>query len=64
MLKSKENSRKPKKNRPIKFIDLFARIGGFRKGFETIGAECVFTSEYNKFSVQTYIVNFEQNHPN
>ena len=27
------------------FIDLFAGIGGMRLGFETIGGECVFTSE-------------------
>ena len=40
---------KSKGNHPIKFIDLFARIGSFRKGFETIELECVFTSKYNKF---------------
>jgi len=54
---------KSKGNHPIKFIDLFARIGSFRKGFETIGLECVFTSKHNKFPIQPYIANFEQNHP-
>jgi DNA (cytosine-5)-methyltransferase 1 len=39
------------------FIDLFAGIGGIRKGFESIGGECVFTSEWNKFSIRTYKAN-------
>ena len=32
----------------FKFIDLFAGIGGLRLGFEAIGGECVFTSEWAK----------------
>jgi len=43
-------------------IDLFAGIGGMRKGFEYAGGRCVFTSEYNKFSVQTYKANFPDKH--
>jgi len=39
------------------FIDLFAGIGGIRKGFDDAGGECVFTSEWNKFSVKTYKAN-------
>ncbi|MDC9721058.1 MAG: DNA (cytosine-5-)-methyltransferase [Gammaproteobacteria bacterium] len=39
------------------FIDLFAGIGGIRKGFDEIGGECVFTSEWNDFSVRTYKAN-------
>lgn len=46
----------------IRFIDLFAGIGGFRLGFEAIGAECVFTSEINKFSRKTYAANHLSNH--
>lgn len=42
----------------FQFIDLFAGIGGIRKGFEDIGGECVFTSEWNKYSVQTYKANY------
>ncbi len=38
----------------FRFIDLFAGIGGFRKGFETVGGQCVFTSEWDKFSIDTY----------
>ena len=45
------------------FIDLFAGIGGFRKGFESIGGKCVFTSEWNRFSRQTYMANFGCDHP-
>ncbi|WP_328803364.1 DNA (cytosine-5-)-methyltransferase [Pseudomonas triticifolii] len=39
------------------FIDLFAGIGGIRKGFESIGGECVFTSEWNTYAVKTYKAN-------
>lgn len=39
------------------FIDLFAGIGGMRLGFEAVGGQCVFTSEWNKFSRQTYQAN-------
>lgn len=44
------------------FIDLFAGIGGFRRGFESIGGQCVFTSEWNKYSQQTYAANFTSAH--
>ncbi|MCC5910037.1 MAG: DNA (cytosine-5-)-methyltransferase [Clostridiaceae bacterium] len=40
------------------FIDLFAGIGGMRLGFEENGGECVFSSEWDKFSQQTYYENF------
>ncbi len=42
----------------FRFIDLFAGIGGMRRGFETIGGQCVFTSEWNKYAVETYCANF------
>src|SRR3546814_13494810 len=45
------------------FIDLFAGIGGIRKGFDAIGGHCVFTSEWHKFAQQTYAANFRDNHP-
>lgn len=44
------------------FIDLFAGIGGIRKGFEDAGGECVFTSEYDKYAVRTYLANYHCNH--
>jgi DNA (cytosine-5)-methyltransferase 1 len=40
------------------FIDLFAGIGGMRKGFESAGGKCVFTSEWNEWSKKTYRANF------
>ena len=40
------------------FIDLFAGIGGMRRGFEGIGGRCVFTSEWNSWSRTTYQANF------
>jgi DNA (cytosine-5)-methyltransferase 1 len=46
----------------FKFIDLFAGIGGLRLGFQGIGGRCVFTSECDKNSKQTYELNFPDNH--
>lgn len=40
------------------FIDLFAGIGGMRLGFERAGGHCVYSSEWNKYSQQTYFANF------
>jgi len=40
------------------FIDLFAGIGGMRKGFESVGGKCVFTSERDRYCTQTYAANF------
>lgn len=42
----------------FRFIDLFAGIGGIRNGFEAIGGQCVFTSEWNKNAVRTYKANW------
>lgn len=40
------------------FIDLFAGIGGFRYALESFGAECVFTSEWDKPAQSVYQMNF------
>lgn len=42
----------------FKFIDLFAGIGGIRLPFQNDGGECVFSSEWDKFSQKTYAANF------
>jgi DNA (cytosine-5)-methyltransferase 1 len=50
--------KKKSQKTPIRFIDLFAGIGGIRIAFEKAGGECVFSSEWNKFAQQTYEKNF------
>lgn len=44
------------------FIDLFAGIGGLRRGFEAIGGRCVFTSEWNTHAQLTYKANYNCDH--
>jgi DNA (cytosine-5)-methyltransferase 1 len=44
----------------FKMIDLFAGIGGIRLGFEHVGGECVFTSEWDSFAQKTYQTNFQE----
>ncbi len=45
-------------NAAFTFADLFAGIGGIRKGFEDIGGECIFSSEWNAFARKTYKANW------
>ncbi len=48
-------------NKRIEIIDLFAGIGGIRRGFENVAnysIKCVFTSEWDKFAQQTYCANY------
>lgn len=42
----------------MKFIDLFAGVGGIRQGFEDKNTTCVFSSEWDRFSSKTYEANF------
>lgn len=41
------------------FIDLFAGIGGFHLALASLGGECVFASEKDRFARQTYQHNFD-----
>lgn len=50
-------------NEKIKFIDLFAGIGGFHFAFEELGAECVFASEINPYARMTYEHNHKKKSP-
>ena len=40
------------------FIDLFAGLGGFRLALESLGAKCVYSSEWDKFAQEVYCENF------
>ncbi len=44
----------------FRFVDLFAGIGGLRLPFGEIGGQCVFTSEIDRFSRETYSANFPE----
>jgi len=48
----------PQQADSFRFIDLFAGIGGIRRGFESIGGTCVFTSDWDRFARETYLANF------
>jgi len=50
-------------NSEIKFIDLFAGIGGFHIALHNLGAECVFASEINPYARKTYIANHSKISP-
>lgn len=41
-----------------KFIDLFAGLGGFRLALESLGAECIYSNEWDKFAQEVYNDNF------
>ncbi len=51
---------KPDEKAIFTFIDLFAGIGGMRLAFESVGGRCVYSSEWNKYSQQTYFANFAE----
>lgn len=42
----------------LKFIDLFAGIGGFHQALSAFGSKCVFASEWDKFAAATYEENY------
>lgn len=47
----------------IKFIDLFAGIGGFHLALHQLGAECVFASEWDEKARLTYEANYQRISP-
>lgn len=51
------------KNNNLKFIDLFAGIGGFHLALHNLGAECVFASEIDPHARVTYEENFKKMSP-
>ncbi len=48
----------------LKFIDLFAGIGGFHLALHNLGAKCVFAAEWDKHARKTYKHNFKSISPN
>lgn len=44
--------------KPVKFIDLFAGIGGFHEALNGFDSECVFASEWDKEASKTYFENY------
>ncbi len=49
---------KEQKLKSYRFIDLFAGLGGFRLALESYGAECVYSSEWDKAAQDVYEKNF------
>ena len=43
----------------MKYIDLYAGIGGFRQALDSQGHKCVFTAEINPAAIQTYEQNYK-----
>lgn len=41
-----------------RFIDLFAGMGGFHVALESLGGECVYANEWDKYAQETYALNF------
>lgn len=50
-------SHSPEHPNMFRFIDLFCGIGGFRLAFERAGGQCVFSSDWDKYSRITYAAN-------
>ena len=49
---------------PLKFIDLFAGLGGFHVALDNLGMECVFASELDKTLREIYTNNFFKDYTN
>lgn len=58
VLKSLKKSADDDDEGKFTFIDLFAGIGGLRRGFEPLGGKCIFTCEWNPYAQKTYRANF------
>lgn len=54
----KQGDTQPSSN--LKFIDLFAGIGGIRLGLERAGGKCVFSSEWDSDAAKTYEAYYDE----
>ena len=43
----------------FKFIDLFSGIGAFHQALASLGGECVFASDIDKYAIETYYENYK-----
>src|SRR5687768_337728 len=48
----------PPRGSKLRFIDLFAGLGGFHAGLTKLGHECVFASEINEELQRLYVRNY------
>ena len=46
------------------FVDLFAGIGGFHTAMHSVGAHCVFASEWDRYARISYEANYKDIEPN
>ena len=58
-----KDSKSSKQRDKLKFIDLFAGIGGFHLALDNLGAECVFAAEKDGDARKTYERNFREISP-
>lgn len=56
MIYIEDNLKSSLKN--YKFIDLFAGIGGFHLALTSLGAKCIFASEWDKHAANSYFQNY------
>lgn len=42
----------------VKYIDLFAGIGGFHQAMNSFNSQCVFASEWDKYAAKIYLENY------
>lgn len=44
----------------MKYVSLFAGIGGFELALDRLGHECVYVNEWDKYAADTYEKNFNR----